>query len=597
MHLLRRAAGLESSGLVGAAEEERVVDPGWRLRARLVAQLALLVAVTIAFVPSFAIIVAGVGVLLAATTLLGGGSWKPALAMFVAAAVALAIAWVVNLPWSSTLVGKGAWTAIVGVPPVGTHSVGIVRLARFGVGRGTVGVLALALYVPVAVAPLVCRGWRFTWAVRAAGLAIGFGFLVVLDDRGSLFARMPEPGVLLAPVAVGVALAAACIVAAFQDDVVGGSFGWRQPLGILTAIAIVIGVIPGVAAIGSGRYRMPQLTLADALTQLPGQPSDGDARILWIGDPRLVPVEPWAYAPGIGYAVSDAQGIRLEDGWAGIPSDTEHDVTAAIDAIRSETTLRAGRLLAPYGIRYIIVPVVDGAHSTIDDPLPVPGGLLDALNDQLDLGTPPLTSPLDFVVYENTAWTPVRSELTATGAAASQNGGAEAIAATDLSGSTPFGAGASLQGPVSGPVQAGTVHVAVPFDSRWQLSVGGTDVAARPAFGTTMGYDVVAAGDATLTYDSPTSRSLLLVVQLALWLALLVVASRFSPSTWRRWRGSGRAAAGGPVVTMHAPIVRPGGGADPLWADELEPSEESAAAQEAQAWDEPWDDDPWPELS
>ena len=55
--------------------------------------------------------------------------------------------------------------------------------------------------------------------------------------------------------------------------------------------------------------------------------------------------------------------------------------------------------------------------------------------------------------------------------------------------------------------------------------------------------------------------------------------------------------AGGPVVTMHAPIVRPGGVADPLWADELEPSEESAAAQEAQAWDEPWDDDPWPELS
>ncbi len=597
VHLLRRAAGLESSGLVRTAEEERVVDPGWRVRARLVAQLALLVAITIAFVPSFAIIVAGVGVLLAAATLLGGGSWKPALAMFVAAVVALVIAWLVNLPWSSTLVGKGAWTAIVGVPPVGTHSVGIVRLARFGVGRGSVGVLALALYVPVAVAPLVCRGWRFTWAVRAAGLAIGFGFLVVLDDRGSLFARMPEPGVLLAPVAVGVALAAACIVAAFQDDVVGGSFGWRQPLGILTAIAIVIGIIPGVAAIGSGRYRMPQLTLADALTQLPGKPSDGDARILWIGDPRLVPVEPWAYAPGIGYAVSDAQGIRLEDGWAGIPSDTEHDVTAAIDAIRSETTLRAGRLLAPYGIRYIIVPVVDGARSTIDDPLPVPAGLLDALNDQLDLGTPPLTSPLDFVVYENTAWTPVRSELTPAGAAASQNGGAEAIAATDLSGSTPFGPGASLQGPVSGPVQAGTVHVAVPFDSRWQLSVGGTDVAARPAFGTTMGYDVAAAGEATLTYDSPTSRSLLLAVQVVLWLALLVVASRFSPSTWRRWRGSGRAAAGGPVVTMHAPIVQPGGVADPLWGDDLEPTEPSTAADQAQAWDEPWDDDPWPELS
>ena len=142
---------------------------------------------------------------------------------------------------------------------------------------------------------------------------------------------------------------------------------------------------------------MPHLTIAGAIEQLPGQTTDGDARILWIGDPRVVPVEPWAYAKGIGYAITDAQGIRLEDGWAGVPSDAEHDVTEAIDAIRSETTLRAGRMLAPYGIRYIIVPVVDGALSTVDDPLPVPAGLLDALNDQLDLGTPPLTSPIDFV--------------------------------------------------------------------------------------------------------------------------------------------------------------------------------------------------------
>ncbi len=56
---------------------------------------------------------------------------------------------------------------------------------------------------------------------------------------------------------------------------------------------------------------------------------------------------------------------------------------------------------------------------------------------------------------------------------------------SDLSGSTPFDPGASLQGPASGAVAAGTVHVAVPFDARWQLDVDGTSVAARRAFGTT----------------------------------------------------------------------------------------------------------------
>ncbi len=599
VHLLRRAAGVESGGLAGTAEDERDVAVPMRRRVRLCAQLALLVAVAMAFVPSFALVVGGVGVVLALATLLGGGAWRPALAFVVSTAAVVVVAWLANLPWASTMVGKGAWTAVVGVPPVGTHSVGIVRLARFGVGRGGIGALALALYVPVIVAPLVARGWRFTWAIRAAGLVVGFGFLIVLDDRGSLPVRMPEPGVLLAPVAVGVALAGAVIVAAFQDDVVGGSFGWRQPLGLLSALAIVVGVIPGVAAISSGRYRMPTLTLASALDQLPGQPADGDARILWIGDPRLVPAEPWAYAKGIGYAITDASGVRLEDGWAGIPSDTEHEVTAAIDAIRSETTLRAGRLLAPYGIRYIIVPVVDGARSTVGDPLPVPAGLLDALNDQLDLGTPPLTSPLDFVLYENTAWTPVRSELTPAGAAASQSGGAAALTTSDLSGSTPFDPGASLQGPASGAVAAGTVHVAVPFDARWQLDVDGTSVAARRAFGTTTAYDVATAGEATLRYDSPLSRSVVLVVELAIWVALVLTASRFNPASWRRWRGGGRAIAGGPVVTLHEPIVPPGGVADPLWGDRgvgvdmADAGPSGPATDEGAPWDESWDDDPW----
>ena len=70
------------------------------------------------------------------------------------------------------------------------------------------------------VAPLVARSWRLTWAIRAAGLVVVFGWLAVLDDRG-LKVRLPEPGVLLAPVAVGLALSAACIAAAFQDDVLG----------------------------------------------------------------------------------------------------------------------------------------------------------------------------------------------------------------------------------------------------------------------------------------------------------------------------------------------------------------------------------------
>ena len=91
---------------------------------------------------------------------------------------------------------------------------------------------------------------------------------------------------LLAPVAVGLALAAACIAAAFQDDVLGGSFGWRQPLGLLSAAAI-----GGRRAArhrqrsAHGRWHAPSLTLSSVLGQFPENPAEGDYRILWIGDP------------------------------------------------------------------------------------------------------------------------------------------------------------------------------------------------------------------------------------------------------------------------------------------------------------------------
>ena len=84
---------------------------------------------------------------------------------------------------------------------------------------------------------------------------------------------LPEPGVLLAPVAVGLALSAACIAAAFQDDVLSGSFGWRQPLGLLTAAAIGIGVLPGVTAVELGSLARTELTLTSAARAVPDEPA------------------------------------------------------------------------------------------------------------------------------------------------------------------------------------------------------------------------------------------------------------------------------------------------------------------------------------
>jgi len=574
VHLLRRAAGIETIGSTSSDPADRdtveryaVVAP--RKRLRLLAQLALLTAVVAAFAPSFLLLLGATGVVLAVTTLLARGSWRAGVTMAVSAFVVGIVALVANLPWSESLFGRAGWDLVAGVPPVTSRSLGVVRLARFGVGNGEFGILAIALMVPVVSALLVARSWRLTWAIRAAGLVVAFGWLAILDDGrigriGGI--RMPEPGVLLAPVAVGVALSAACIAAAFQDDVLSGSFGWRQPLGVLSACAIVVGILPGVIAVGNGRWNMPRLTLTTVLGQLPSDPVEGDYRVLWIGDPQVLPVAAWTYHPGIGYALTDDGPLTMYETWAGRPTAVEREVAQALDAIGTQSTLRAGRLLAPFGVRYIVVPLADGAIGTTTDPVPPPVGLIDALDDQLDLATP-LTRPLNYVVYENMAWTPVRSQLTPAGAAASQQAGDEALASADLSGSTPFGVGARDRGPATGPVQPGVVHVAVPVDQRWTLEVDGRQAESHPAFGSTIGFDVPTAGAATLRYDTSLARPLFVILQLFVWVALVLAASRFDPSSIRRRRKRPVDEHIEPVLQLTEPILVPGDGGVP-WQSE-----------------------------
>ena len=82
---------------------------------------------------------------------------------------------------------------------------GVVDVASMAIGRSRFEVLALAFYVPVVVALLVARAWRLTWAARAAGLVVVFLGLAILQDRDALPFRVPEIGVLLAPVGLGLA--------------------------------------------------------------------------------------------------------------------------------------------------------------------------------------------------------------------------------------------------------------------------------------------------------------------------------------------------------------------------------------------------------
>ena len=86
-------------------------------------------------------------------------------------------------------------------------------------------------------------------------------------------------------------------------------------------------------------------------------------------------------------------------------------------------------------------------------------------------------------------------------------------------------------------------------------TVDGVEVPGRRAFGSTMAFDVPVAGTATLHYNTPVSRTLWVVAQLIVWLALLLAASRLQPAQMvRRWRRSTGVADTSPVVDLTSPL-------------------------------------------
>ncbi len=117
----------------------------------------------------------------------------------------------------------------------------------------------------------------------------------------------------------------------------------------------------------------------------------------------------------------------------------------------------------------------------------------------------------------------------------------------------------------------GTLHIAVPFDSRWRLTVDGVSIEPRRAFGSTLAFDVPTAGSAHLFYDTPISRRLWVVLQALAWAAMLVAASTLRPLAILRRRTSARLLDSSPVADLTAPLPDLDGSRLP-WASEPEES-------------------------
>ncbi|HEX7167505.1 MAG TPA: hypothetical protein VF230_11050, partial [Acidimicrobiales bacterium] len=367
------------------------------------------------------------------------------------------------------------------------------ELPAGGLGWGLLGAAALPL--------VVGRRWRGAWAARLWFVAVVAWVVAGAAGRGWLGVSPPALDVLLAPAAVALVLCAALGLSAFEADLPGYRFGWRQVASLAAAVAAVAATVPIVATAVDGRWRMPSRDFQGLLSWMPEEVGKGDFRVLWLGAPDSLPLDGWRLTDGLAYGTSRNGVPDATSLWPGSDDGATGLLADALGVARRGETTRLGRILGPHGVRYIAVPLRPAPSSRASAGHPPPVGVLDALRGQVDLELVQTDDSL--VLFENASWTPIKS----IGNAQTLQPGSPVLRSR-------------------GPVAAGTVVVAESYSPRWRLTVDGDAVPHGKAGGWANSFTVAAAGTGRLVYRTPPLRYAVLLLQLALWVAAVRLVLR-----------------------------------------------------------------------
>jgi len=234
--------------------------------------------------------------------------------------------------------------------------------------------------------------------------------------------------VFLAPAAVAIAGCVALGMVSFEGDLARFRFGWRQLATVATALCVVGGLIPVITGTVGGRFSLPVTGYDQVLGWMDAKsPLKVPYRVLWLGDPGALPLAGWQVEPGF------AAGISLD----GLPDATAlfppaspgavREMVADVELARGGQLADLGHLLAPLGVRYLVVPgsnvpALAGVQAATS--LPPPTDLVAGLVTQQDLSQLP-TEGGSFV-FANAAWAPGDGRQPLPGAGASAIGGVPA---------------------------------------------------------------------------------------------------------------------------------------------------------------------------
>jgi hypothetical protein len=481
--------------------------------------LGALLAFTTAWYPLAPLLLFAVAAaILLAAPLVGG--FRLGVRVLVASALGAVVAALLLVPWSVALLGAGDDPSAVGFSF--RPRLDLVDVLRFHTGPAGGGWAAWGLVAAAAMALLLGRGPRFTWATRAWIMALIGWALVWLPARFAPDVSVPAPEAALSLAALGVAVAAGLGVSVFVEDVRGRGLGLREAVALVAAGGFALGVLGFVADAGDGRWGAPDGDWPESLAFLQSERDSGGFRVLWVGDPTVLPLDPFVAGDGTGYTLTRNGPGDARELWRA-PSDRADGLVGdAVELASDGRTERLGHLVAPMGVRYVAMPVRGGPGASPQVP---PSRLPAALASQLDLAR--LEAPAGLALYENTAWIPTP--------------GTVRLADTD---SVPLGSknptGAALRADVGGvtavrgspsdsaPTGPGLVLWSEAFDGDWSGTVGGKTLGHVKPFGWANGFTTSERGSVSINYDGQLRRYGLIALQVLLVLTFVVVARRSS---------------------------------------------------------------------
>lgn len=185
-----------------------------------------------------------------------------------------------------------------------------------------------------------------------------------------------------------------------QVDLKRYGYGWRQFATVVAAVGGVAVLLLGFGKALDGRHGHPQVGYAEITSLLDSEV--GESRVLWLGDPRVVAAETSDSAvSGVSFAITNAGTTTIQDRYLPDDSQVNGNVGAMIDVAIAGDTFRLGRLLAPFGIDYVVFQPQLAPAPYAGPSFEIDTALARALDDQLDLRRQAGT--LNLLVFRNEA--------------------------------------------------------------------------------------------------------------------------------------------------------------------------------------------------